>query len=122
MGQLNGMAGAHEVLLLDLKDEPAAIAAYEAWHAPGTVPAAVVASIRASGITDMQIFRAGNRLVMLLDTDARFDAAAKAARDAADPEIQAWERLMDGFQQAIPGAAKGVKWTPATRIFALHDE
>jgi L-rhamnose mutarotase len=111
-----------QILLLDLKDEPAAIAAYDAWHAAGAVPAAVVASIRDGGIADMQIFRAGNRLVMLLETAAGYDPQAKAARDAADPAVQAWERLMDGFQQPIPGAAPGVKWTAAVRIFALHDQ
>ncbi|GHH09883.1 L-rhamnose mutarotase [Sphingomonas glacialis] len=113
---------ATQVLLLDLKDEPAAIAAYDGWHAAGAVPAAVVASIRAAGIRDMRIFRAGARLVMLLDTDAGFDPAAKAASDSADPEIQAWERMMDGFQQPIPGGDPTAKWTAATRIFGLSEQ
>lgn len=116
------MIADRQVLLLDLKDEAEAIAAYDAWHAAGAVPAAVVASIRAAGIRDMQIYRAGNRLVMLLDPGADFDPQAKAARDADDPAVQAWETLMDGFQQAIPSAAPGVKWTPAARIFALDEQ
>ena len=39
-------AGRH-VLLVDIVDEPEATAAYEAFHAAGAVPAAIVASIRA---------------------------------------------------------------------------
>lgn len=116
------MTGDRQILLLDLKDEPAAIAAYDAWHAAGAVPAAVIDSIRNGGIVDMQIFRAGNRLVMLLETASGYDPQAKAARDAADPAIQAWERLMDRFQQPLAGAEPGVKWTAAARIFALHDQ
>lgn len=114
--------GGTQVLLLDLHDEPAAIAAYDAWHAPGAVPAAVVSGIRRAGITDMQIFRAGNRLVMLLATDASFDARAKAESDACNPDIQAWEQLMNSFQRPIPGADPAAKWTAAPRIFALHEQ
>jgi len=114
-------ATTRHVLLLDLKDDPELIAAYERWHAPGAVPAAVVRSIRAAGIAEMTIHRAGNRLVMIMETLPGFDAAAKAASDAADPDVQAWERLMDGFQQPLP-TADGGKWTPASRIFTLTEQ
>ena len=107
------------VLLLDLRDDAALIEAYERWHAPGAVPPAIVASIRAAGIAAMTIHRAGNRLVMIMDTLPGFDPVAKATSDAADPDVQAWERLMDGFQQPIPGAAPGTKWTAARSIFSL---
>jgi hypothetical protein len=33
--------------------------------------------------------------------------------------VVAWERLMDRFQQAIPGAIPGTKWTETTQIYAL---
>jgi len=110
------------VLLLDLKDDPDLIAAYERWHAPGAVPSAVVASIRAARIAEMTIHRAGNRLVMIMETLPGFDPAAKAASDAADPDVQAWERLMDAFQQPIAAAAPGEKWTAAVRIFSLAQQ
>ena len=108
-----------QVLLLDLKDDPAGIAEYERWHAAGNVPAAVTASIRRAGIRDMRIFRVGTRLVMLMETDPDYDPAVKSASDAADPDVVAWERLMDRFQQAIPGAIPGTKWTETTQIYAL---
>jgi L-rhamnose mutarotase len=107
------------VLMLDLVDDPALIQRYEEWHAAGEVPVAVVASIRQAGIAAMQIFRSGPRLAMILDVTADFDPAAKAARDAADPDVQAWERLMDGFQQPLSSAKAGEKWTPAALIFDL---
>ncbi|WNO52841.1 L-rhamnose mutarotase [Stakelama saccharophila] len=110
------------VLLCDLKDDPDAFGHYAAWHAAGAVPAAVVRSIRAANIVAMEIYRCGPRLVMVMETGPGFDPAAKAAADAADPEIQAWERLMDRFQKRLPWAGDGEKWVPAERIFALDEQ
>lgn len=113
---------ARHVLLIDLADDADAIARYEGWHRAGAVPAAVVASIRAAGIESMDIHRSGNRLVMVMETGPGFDPAAKAAADAADPDVAAWEALMDGFQRPLPWAAAGAKWTAAPRIFSLADQ
>jgi L-rhamnose mutarotase len=54
------------VLALDLQDDPELIEQYRAWHRPGGPPAAIIESLRATGITEMEIFLAGNRLVMIL--------------------------------------------------------
>ena len=110
------------VLLLDLVDDPAAITRYEAWHAAGAVPPAIGRSIRDAGIVAMEIFRSGNRLVMVMETSAGFDPAAKAAADAADSDVQAWETLMASVQRPLPHAAPGEKWVTATRIFALAEQ
>ena len=110
------------VLMLDLAEDPELIAAYEAWHAAGAVPPAVVRSIRDAGITAMEIHRSGNRLAMIMETDAGFDPEAKAAADAADPEVVAWETLMSRFQRALPWAVTGEKWVEARRIFALDEQ
>jgi L-rhamnose mutarotase len=107
------------VLILDLKDDPELIAHYEAYHRPGGVPEAVLNSIRDAGIAEMEIHRSGNRLVMLMETTAAFDPEAKAAADAADPAVVAWEALMDAYQQRLPWAPADVKWLEAERIFAL---
>ena len=95
------------VLILDLKDDPEAISAYRAWHAAGAPPSAVIGSIRAAGIEEMEICLSGNRLVMILEAGPAFSFAAKAAADAADPQVQAWEALMSRFQQPLPWAAPG---------------
>ena len=116
------MKPARHVLLIDLVDEAQAIARYEAWHAAGAVPPAVVASIRGAGIEAMEIYRSGNRLVMIMETGADFDPERKAAADAADPAVQAWEAMMDRVQRPLPWALTGSKWTTAEPIFSLADQ
>lgn len=106
---------------LDLRDDAAVIAEYERWHGPGGVWPEVVASIRTAGIEHMEIFRTGNRLVMVMEVSADYDEAAKAAADAADPKVQAWELLMERYQQRLPWAGPGQKWVPMKRIFALDE-
>ena len=105
---------------LDLKDDPALIAEYERWHQPGNIWPEIVDSLRAAGIRDMEIFRAGNRLFMLMEVDDDFSPAVRAAADAADPRVQAWEALMWKFQQPLPFAQPGEKWVAMTPIFSLR--
>jgi len=107
-------------LALDLKDDAALIAEYELIH-QGVRPE-ILRSIREAGITEMQIYRIGNRMFMILETTAEFSFAAKAAADAADPWVQAWEQLMWKFQQPLPMAQDGEKWLMMTPIFALSEQ
>jgi L-rhamnose mutarotase len=104
-------------LALDLKDDPALIAEYEQYHK--RLRPEIEASIRESGITDMQLYRIGNRLFMIMETDETFSFEAKAAADAANPKVQEWENLMWGYQQALPMAKPGEKWVLMDRIFKL---
>lgn len=110
------------LLLLDLVDDPAAIARYEAWHAAGAVPPAIVRSIRAAGIEAMEIWRSGTRLVMTMETGPGFDPVAKALADRDDADVQAWEALMSTVQRPLPWARDGEKWVGATRIFSLDEQ
>ncbi|MGH8183110.1 MAG: L-rhamnose mutarotase, partial [Rhodanobacteraceae bacterium] len=72
------------------------------------------------GIRDLAIFRAGNRLVMVLDVPEDYSPDAKAAVDAASPRVQEWEDLMWRFQQALPFARPGQKWVRMQPVFSLR--
>ncbi|HEX8724539.1 MAG TPA: L-rhamnose mutarotase [Gemmatimonadaceae bacterium] len=104
-------------LALDLKDDPASIAEYERHHAH--VWPEIVASIRDAGIADMEIYRTGNRLFMIMEVADGFSFEAKAAADVSNPRVQQWETLMATFQQALHWAAPGEKWVRMARIFKL---
>ena len=99
---------------LDLKDVTLAVD-YAAWHRPGRVPAQVLADIRASGIEAMEIYRSGNRLVMI--TDGGEDHGSRLLSD----ESRAWEDCMDQFQRRLPWAEPATKWHPADRLFDLAE-
>ncbi len=104
-------------LALDLKDDPALIDEYCRLHED--IWPEIATSIRDAGIVGMQIWRTGNRLFMVMETDARFDPKAKALADATNPRVQEWESLMWRFQQPLPWAAAGEKWVLMERIFDL---
>jgi L-rhamnose mutarotase len=104
-------------LALDLKDDPALIAEYERYHQQ--VWPEIIDSIRSSGIEALDIYRTGNRLFMIMETNDDFSFDKKGAADAANPKIQEWETLMWKFQQALPGSKPGEKWVLMKKIFAL---
>lgn len=104
---------------LDLRDDPALIAEYEHWHKAENGWPEVRQTIIDAGITDMQIYRTGNRLFMIVDTKDDYDPAVKAAIDLAAPKVQEWEQLMWKFQQPLPWAGKNEKWVLMNPIFQL---
>ena len=105
-------------LALDLIDDPALIAEYEQWHR--AVWPGILSSIRTAGIEQMEIYRAGNRLFMIMEVTAAFSFAAKAKADGENAEVQEWEQLMWNFQQPLPFAKPGEKWVVMEKIFQLE--
>ncbi len=106
-------------LALDLKDDPSLIQAYEEWHTK--VWPEILESIMQSGIEQMEIFRAGNRLFMIMEVNEQFSFEAKAKADQNNQKVQEWENLMWQFQQALPFAKQGEKWVLMNSIFRLSE-
>jgi L-rhamnose mutarotase len=104
-------------LALDLKDDPALISEYEQYHEK--IWPEIEKSIKESGIELMQIYRTGNRLFMIMETDENFSFDRKAAADQNNEKVQEWEDLMWKYQQALPGAKAGEKWVLMKKIFEL---
>ncbi|MBS1565874.1 MAG: L-rhamnose mutarotase, partial [Bacteroidetes bacterium] len=63
-------------LACDLKDDAALIAEYEEYHL--AIWPEIKKSILDAGIADMEIFRAGNRLFMIMETGDSFSFAQKS--------------------------------------------
>ena len=104
-------------LALDLKDDPALIAEYEQYHKQ--VWPEILESIKSSGIESLDIYRTGNRMFMIMETNASFSFEEKGKADEENPKVQEWETLMWKFQQALPWAKKGEKWILMDKIFGL---
>ncbi|HYH02044.1 MAG TPA: L-rhamnose mutarotase, partial [Bacillota bacterium] len=106
-------------LALDLRDNPALIEEYENYHRE--VWPEILAGIRDSGIENMEIYRTGNRLFMIMEVADHFTFDKKAAADAANPRVQEWETLMWKFQQPLAWAKPGEKWMLMKKIFQLKN-
>ncbi len=107
-------------LTLDLRNDETLIEEYEAYHK--TVWPEVVQAIRDSGIHGMEIFRFGNRLFMIMETEDTFSFERKAAMDAGNAKNREWEELMWKFQASVPGAKDGEKWVLMNCIFDLKEQ
>ncbi|HEX6432125.1 MAG TPA: L-rhamnose mutarotase [Niastella sp.] len=106
-------------LALDLKDDPALIREYEQWHREENGWPEIKKSIEEAGIANMEIYRTGNRLFMIMETDEDFSFERKSAMDADNLKVQEWEQLMWKFQQPLPWAREGEKWIIMDKIFQL---
>lgn len=106
------------VLTVDLRDDPAAIAAYREHHQ--RVWPEVVASLRDAGVSRMDIHLHGRRLVMILELDDGLDLRRVLSTHAAShPRVQEWERLMRSLQERAADAAPGEWWAVMEPVFKL---
>lgn len=107
------------VLMADLVDEPAAIAAYRHHHRH--VWPEVVESLRRAGVERLDIHLLGRRLVMIVELKPGLDLARTfAAHVASSPRVAEWERLMKSLQQPPPDAASGEWWSAMEPVFTLN--
>jgi L-rhamnose mutarotase len=85
-------------LAVDLVDDPKMIEEYEGYHKQ--IRPEIEKSIKDAGITQMEIYRLGDRLFM---------------------NVHEWEQLMWKYQKALPSAKPGEKWVLMNKIFALKE-
>ena len=104
-------------LALDLKDNPALIAAYEEYHT--SVWPEIITSIKEANIKALEIYRVENRLFMIIEASDDFSFEKKAAMDTKNEIVMQWEKLMWEYQQALPTAGPGEKWVLMKKIFSL---
>lgn len=104
-------------LALDLIDDENLIAEYEDYHK--NIWPEIRKSILDSGISNMEIYRIENRLMMIVDADENFSFEAKNEADKNNPKVQEWEELMWKFQQQLPHSKQEEKWRLMDKIFSL---
>lgn len=105
-------------LALDLKNDEKLIAEYESYHQQ--VWPEILKSIKDSGIKQMEIYRTGNRLFMIIEASEEFTFEKKSMADADNSKVQQWEELMWKYQQSLPGSKPGEKWVLMKKIFETH--
>ena len=101
-------------------DTPEFFREYERRHAEGNVWPEVLEGIREVGILEMEIYRCGKQLVMIVEAPEDFDWDASMARLATLPRQAEWEAYMAEGQQASAEATSSEKWRQMDRIFNLY--
>lgn len=100
---------------LTLVDDDAMIAKYVEAHAH--VWPEIIEGQRAVGILDMQIYRNGRSLFMIMDTVDGFDFERDMTILATLPKQAEWEAYVSKFQGAKVDARSDEKWQVMERIF-----
>lgn len=108
-------------MALDLIDDAERIASYEHHHQPGNIWTEIPAGIRQAGITDMQIYRIGRHLFMIVEHDEATDLQYAFDEMATLPRQGEWAAWMASFQQKLPEAAAGEHWAAMKPVFLLND-
>lgn len=106
-------------LTVELKNDPELIREYEEHHK--AVWPEIISSIKDAGIENMQIYRYGTRLFMIMEVNDNFSFEKKRLADINNVTVQEWEELMWKYQQPLEGTAKGEKWILMDKIFELKE-
>jgi L-rhamnose mutarotase len=107
---------------LTLKDDPQLIEEYRKVHAPGAVWPEITQGMREVGILDMEIYLAGNRLFMIMDTVPGFDHESAMSQLAVKPRQYEWEVYVSRFQRTTAEASAGEKWQIIERIYKMGEQ
>ena len=100
---------------LQLVDDEEMIAKYVEAHAH--VWPEIIEGQCAVGILDMQIYRKGRQLIMIMDTIDDFDFERDMAKLATLPRQAEWEAYVSQFQGCSAEAKSSEKWQLMERIF-----
>lgn len=100
---------------LTLVDNPEMIEKYVEVHKH--VWPEIIEGQREVGILDMQIYRNGRQLFMIMDTVDDFDFARDMAKLATLPRQAEWEAYVSQFQGAKATARSDEKWQLMKKIF-----
>ena len=100
---------------LTLVDDPELIEKYVEAHEH--VWPEVIEGQRKVGILNMEIWRSGRVLFMIMDTVDEFDFERDMVRLATLPRQAEWEAYVSRFQGFEAGARSEEKWRRMERIF-----
>ncbi len=107
---------------LFLKDDPELISQYIEVHKPEKIWPEIVAGIFGIGIYEMEIYKSGTQLFMIMDTDPGFDHVRDMRDISSLPRQTEWEEHVGHYQDAYPGSSSGEKWVLMEKVFGLDEK
>ncbi|MGB3779585.1 MAG: L-rhamnose mutarotase [Tunicatimonas sp.] len=105
---------------LTLTDNPELIAEYERVHRPENAWPEITQGMKEVGIIDMEIYRYGTVLFMIMDTVADFNHERAMQELATKPRQSEWEAYVARFQQTEASASAKEKWQLLDRIYKME--
>lgn len=104
---------------IDLADDPQLIEEYCEHHRD--VWPEVQDGLKSVGLIEMNIYRLGRRLFMLMEVADDFDTSTGLpAYLRTHPRCQLWEDMMDQYQSPLPEAKPGEKWSEMENICRIR--
>ena len=105
---------------LTLKDDPALMVEYKAVHRPEAAWPEVIRGMKEIGILDMEIYRYGHVVFMIMDTVPDFDHDRAMRTLATKPRQPEWEAYVAKFQETDASASANDKWQLLERVYELE--
>ena len=106
---------------LTLENDPRLIEDYKKVHAAGAAWPEITQGMIDVGIVDMEIYLAGTRLFMIMDTVPDFDTESAMTELATKPRQSEWEAYVSKFQKTSAEASADEKWQLVERIYKLGE-
>ena len=104
---------------IDLQDDPQLIEEYIEYHS--NVWPEVQDGLKSVGLIEMNIYRLGLRLFMVMEVADEFDVATGLpAYLKTHPKCQQWEDMMDKYQSPLADAKPGEKWAEMQNICQIR--
>ena len=106
---------------MDLKNNPDLIAMYKKCHSQAEAWPEIRESIRSVGILEMEIYIAGSRLFMIVETPLDFDWETAMNKLSHLPRQAEWENYVSRFQERGAESTSAEKWKLMERMFYLYE-
>ena len=106
---------------MDLKNNPDLIAMYKKCHSQAEAWPEIREGIRSVGILEMEIYIAGSRLFMIVETPLDFDWETAMNKLSHLPRQAEWEEYVSKFQECVPTSTSAEKWKLMERMFHLYE-
>ena len=106
---------------MDLKNNPDLIAMYKKCHSQAEAWPEIREGIRSVGILEMEIYIAGSRLFMIVETPLDFDWETAMNKLSHLPRQAEWENYVSRFQECGAESTSAVKWKLMERMFYLYE-
>jgi len=106
---------------MDLKNNPDLIAMYKKCHSQAEAWPEIREGIRSVGILEMEIYIAGSRLFMIVETPLDFDWETAMNKLSHLPRQAEWENYVSRFQECVAESTSTEKWKLMERMFYLYE-